>query len=322
MKKWLKERQQQQELEAALGVPPLVPPFSSTSTSRAAADAATAATSSEASTGGSATTTATGKKRGKFAYGVSVQKEREQMLVAMEGFRNSIAAAGVCLDPEASAALEGIMTGELLEAAGVAGGSAAWRDDPAGSAANSRAAGGIYQSITGGSTADKDSANSFSNSATISHDECAHQLVEMLHLLKKAPPMGGGLLLSEGSQGFSSSSSSSDAGGEGSNNEHRDSSDSDGEVEQGKAGVSSSTTTTRGNTRSRGKTAGHGQGLSAFPTSSATSASLLSSHLERVDQLRKRKRGAPNNGKLQSARVRTFRLLILRPFFFRRSFRN
>ena len=304
MKKWLKERQQQQELEAALGVPPLVPPFSSTSTSRAAADAATAPTSSEASTGGSASTTATGKKRGKFAYGISVQKEREQMLVAMEGFRNSIAAAGVCLDPEASAALEGIMTGELLEAAGVAGGSAAWRDDPAGSAANSRAAGGIYQSITGGSTADKDSANSFSNSATISHDECAHQLVEMLHLLKKAPPMGGGLLMSEGSQGFSSSSSSSsDAGGEGSNNEHRYSGDSDGEVEEDTARVSSSTTNTRGNTRSRGKTAGlgQGQGLSAFPTSSATSAtsaSLLSSHLERVDQLRKRKRGAPNNGKL------------------------
>ena len=296
MKKWLKERQQQQELEAALGVQPLVPPFSSTS--RVAADAATAATSSEASAGGSATTTATGKKRGKFAYGISVQKEREQMLVAMEGFRNSIAAAGVCLDPEASAALEGIMTGELLEAAGVAGGSASWRDDPAGIAANSRAAGGIYQSITGSSAADKDSANSFSNSAAISHDECAHQLVEMLHLLKKAPPMGGGLLMSEGSQGFSSSSSSSDAGGEGSNNEHRDSSDSDGDVEEGKAGVSSSTTNTRGNTRSRGKTAGHGQGLSAFPTSSATSASLLSSHLERVDQLRKRKRGAPNNGKL------------------------
>lgn len=298
MKKWLKERQQQQELDAALGIHPsaaaAAAASSSTSSSSRAASKAITASAAGADGSGDNEISRNGWRRKKTAYqyGISVQKEREQMLQAMEGFRNSIAAAGVCLDPEASAALEGIMTGELLEAAGIA-------PPPFGASVNSRAAGGIYQSIAAGGSA----SNSFASSAAISHDECAHQLVEMLHLLKKAPPPGGAIS-SEYSQGFSSSSSSSRSSSDGDNDEEGSGDHDDRDHSEAETGRRSTRSSKNRGTGAvvgkRGRTGGGYEEAprSSSPTSSAVaSANLLSSHLERVDQLRKRKRGTSNNGK-------------------------
>lgn len=261
MKKWLKEKQQQ-EADAA---PPGSAAASAVTGGAGAASNTTPAV--PVSEGG-------GRKRGKAAANsTSAQQERERMLVSLEGFRNSIAAAGVSLGADAAAALEGIMIGEFpagaaltssetfARSAPAAGGvPSSWRDERSASGSNTRSSTAF---AAGGSAGTRSQALAASStSGTISHDECAHQLVEMLHLLKKAPAVGG---MSEPQD---SSDSSEEEDGDNNSEDRGDKGDSSAAVNWGDE-----------------------DDLVDFAASTPTAGSMLSSHLQRVEQMRKRKRG-------------------------------
>lgn len=269
MKKWLKEKQQQ-EADSA-------PPGSVAAASAAAGSGSGSAPTVPVSEGG-------GRKRGKAAAANSTtaQQERERMLVSLEGFRNSIAAAGVSLGSDAAAALEGIMIGELPAgaalpaAASTAGVPSSWRDERAAGGRDTRSSAG-YPAVGSAATRSQSGGAASSVSGAISHDECAHQLVEMLHLLKKAPAVGG---MSEPQD--SSGSSSAD--------------DEEDEDNHSGVGYSGSGSFVRGE-RDAAAAVSWGDpedDLVDFAASTPTAAaggSMLSSHLQRVEQLRKRKRG-------------------------------
>lgn len=243
MKKWLKEKQLEEAAENSAGDSSSFLPLAVSSLS----------------------SVSTGKKRGRCAAGngdteKSDLEERERMLASLESFRRSLHKASVSLCPEAAAALEGIMTGETKTlGSGAPGGTAndpgfLWSGTEGERSSQStggnvveveaqsrivnwqdaRAARGIYESITAsagppGFLYPIRGASSAAAGASDAHDECAHQLVEMLHLLKKTPAspsvgmsgrnrnIAGGIASASGSQCESDRSSGlgeNDSGGE------------------------------------------------------------------------------------------------------------
>ncbi len=284
MKRWLKEKLQ---LEADSGI--------SVASSLAAAPVVPIV--GEAST----------RKRGKAAVSATsssgAQQERERMLQSLEGFRRSLAAAGVSLGADAAAALEGIMIGESDSSAAAAltkagsssalsggGGNSAWREEHPSSSVS-------YPNLGGSTRASKAHAASLSGAnnsashaaATISHDECAHQLVEMLHLLKKTAPPG--VMMRPAGSSASASSFSDESG------EHSDASEG-----SAYSGGGNNNRHRKDKLRERGW--GHDDDdelvdFQSAPSSSGnaiSAESMLASHLQRVEQLRKRKRANYTEG--------------------------
>jgi hypothetical protein len=152
MKKWVKERQ------AEADDAPIV-----------SCAASTVATVEGEASGG--------RKRGRGNASVSEHEERERMLAAVESFRRALKRSGVALCPDAAAALEGIMMGETANAGWSAGNG---HNSHTGSSSDLTS----HQALFRGSTTTSAIAQS---EAAMAHDECAHQLVEMLHLLRKTP---------------------------------------------------------------------------------------------------------------------------------------
>lgn len=209
MKKWIKEKQLEQ------GAEEVVPAAAAGARARPGSTSAGADAGATNSAGGGADEEAGagkgrgkgGKKRGKAQDGDgdagagSSVLERERMLASLEGFRRSLVAAGVQLCPEAAAALEGIMIGEQFGGALVVteepsfvgtAADASWRH--AGSSSGGASMYDGYGSVGLGLTAAGQGSmrDAAAASASLSHDECAHQLVEMLHLLKKTPAIASG----------------------------------------------------------------------------------------------------------------------------------
>lgn len=298
MKKWIKDKQNGEEGADAAS--------SSAGSSAAHNNGNSGATSK----GDEVAANFKGKKRGKaqtaaaggVAAAVSQAQERERMLASLDAFRRSLAASGVQLCPEAALALEGIMIGEQAMAAAGSnvhashapldgpgardGVTRTWRGD------SRNTSGGMYDafSSSGGGSVGGGQVGSKRDwsSTTIAHDECAHQLVEMLHLLKKTPAMTGSQQSSpgasdmEGSGGSDMEDSAVGVGHrrtrEGSREYH-----DDGDFLGGSGGGYGSGSRDRGD---RGERDSEGGG-----SARGKSSGMISSHLQKLEEIRRKRKG-------------------------------
>jgi hypothetical protein len=177
MKKWMKEKQQQEGDRAV----PIVSSASSTALSVASLDADIKKKGRGAALGGGAKNPA---------------DDRDRLLASLESFRRCLISSGVALCPEAAASLEGIMIGDN-QYSGIPAGH--WTTEDIGragfgaSSSYPSSSSGAYPYRAGASGASGAGARSGADGdgAAMAHDECAHQLVEMLHLLKKTPATDG-----------------------------------------------------------------------------------------------------------------------------------
>jgi hypothetical protein len=310
MKKWLKDREQ--ERMAAEGGAS----YSSSSAAAAAAAgqggsvylamAAVAAAgsgpsssssfSAESKSAGGSTGAGKGKGPGGKEKNEAVrQRERDQMLLTLDSFRSSLEAAGVALSSSTAAALESIMFGggDADGAGAAAGGSSGgelnsncssprtldgMRGGGQGGAGGGRGGGSAGRLMQSHVTSSGGSGQQWSEDSLIAHDECAHQLVNMLRLLQQRP---SGSIASdeedtEGHVDDEGALASDDASG------------LDG-------GGSGSVYSRASSVRSGGGGGGGGNVGSSGGNSQAHS-NLLTTHLRKISEVRKRKRDSLGGG--------------------------